>query len=116
MTPLSQAALGVTPLTAEEVEEYSPLGHLAMGGVRKLILSHERLRAEVQGLEIMLSDAEKAKAELVAACGAMLAALNDESVMAHVFGMNHEIALAAQVELAMRQGRAAIAKYKDQPT
>ena len=61
MTSCQKNALGVTPWTAEQVESYyrktKPAGNFAGG---KLAESHERLRAELEGCDVLLKASEAA--------------------------------------------------------
>lgn len=61
MTSCQKNALGVTPWTAEQVEAYYRKTKTA-GNVAgcKLAESHERLRAELEGCDVLLKQSEEA--------------------------------------------------------
>ncbi len=63
MTPLQREALVCTALTKETVEDIYG-GASSDFTLRMMCTSHERLRAELEGAEIMLADAEKMQARI----------------------------------------------------
>lgn len=86
MIPLDRAALASPPLTAAEVEaiyesmravppaagrtHFETLVARFAGCVRRLCASHERLRRELVGAEELLTDGDRTRGELLAACEA----------------------------------------------
>lgn len=72
MTPLERQALKGKCLTREEVNElYTKVTSCRLGDLARvtmqLCISHERLQLEVDGLNVMLSDAEQELAREMAA-------------------------------------------------
>lgn len=54
---LQKACLAVVPMTEQEIEAiYTYPGQLSVKEVTRLCLSHERLRAELAGAEIILKN------------------------------------------------------------
>ena len=66
MTPLQRAALASLPLTEATVESFydGTRSGTAEQCLRALCVSHERLRAELQGAEALLADGERDQARL----------------------------------------------------
>lgn len=75
MDMLRRRALARLALTEEEVRRLYTAGGerpKLLGDVATLCESHERLRAELQGAEVLLEDQRRAYAELMAACEEMM--------------------------------------------
>lgn len=68
MTTLQKNALGTTPIPESLVAAAMATFGSKYKGIADLCLSHERLRAEVMGAEIMLADAAKVEAAALKLC------------------------------------------------
>ncbi len=70
MTPLERKALATPPMSKEAVEFFYDVlcrsETETAARVRKLCLSHERLRMELEGAEVLLADAKRQQDEAVA--------------------------------------------------
>ena len=75
MTNLQRAALGRLPLTEATVASFYDGTHAGSAAqcLKALCESHERLRAELEGMEVILADAEREVDRLKARLAAALA-------------------------------------------